>query len=72
MLPERVAGSDERLEAVAVRLAERVGELIGFWGFSPHTGRIWTLCYLSEDPIGAADGGQDAGVGGSATRRGRL
>ena len=34
---------------------ESVGELIKFWGFSKHHGRIWTLLYLREAPQCSAD-----------------
>jgi HTH-type transcriptional regulator, glycine betaine synthesis regulator len=33
--------------------AETMGELIAFWGFKASMGRIWTLLYLSPDPLPA-------------------
>lgn len=30
---------------------ETVGDLMKFWGFSRHTGRIWGLLYLREEPL---------------------
>jgi len=33
--------------------AEAVGGLIEFWGFKRQMGRIWTLLYLSADPLPA-------------------
>lgn len=48
-------GTDEQpvLDMVVRRLADRVGELIKFWGFSTHTGRVWALLYLTEEPLTA-------------------
>jgi DNA-binding transcriptional regulator GbsR (MarR family) len=43
------------LDGVVDRLAERVGELIRFWGFGPHAGRVWALLYLSPRPIPAPE-----------------
>lgn len=34
---------------------ESLGELIKFWGFSKHHGRIWGLLYLREDPLSSPD-----------------
>lgn len=33
--------------------ADTMGELIGFWGFKGSMGRIWTLLYLSPEPLPA-------------------
>lgn len=33
--------------------ADTMSELIAFWGFKASTGRIWTLLYLSPDPLPA-------------------
>lgn len=30
---------------------ETMGELMKFWGFSKHHGRIWALLYLREEPL---------------------
>jgi len=35
--------------------AETMAELIGFWGFKESMGRIWTVLYLSSEPL-SADG----------------
>jgi DNA-binding transcriptional regulator GbsR (MarR family) len=32
-----------------------VGRLIEFWGFKRNMGRVWTLLYLSPDPLSAED-----------------
>lgn len=36
-------------------VADTVGRLMEFWGFKRPMGRIWTLLYLSPDPLGAAE-----------------
>jgi HTH-type transcriptional regulator, glycine betaine synthesis regulator len=36
-------------------IADTVGRLIEFWGFKRPMGRIWTLLYLSPEPLGAAE-----------------
>lgn len=33
--------------------ADTMGELITFWGFKASMGRIWTLLYLSREPMSA-------------------
>lgn len=41
-----------RDRAVALA-AETMGELVSFWGFKTSMGRIWTLLYLTPDPLPA-------------------
>lgn len=36
-------------------LSDAVGRLIEFWGFKRHMGRIWTLLYLSDEPLTAQE-----------------
>lgn len=36
-------------------LTEAVGRLMEFWGFKRHMGRIWTLLYLSDEPLSALE-----------------
>src|SRR5690606_25114325 len=33
--------------------AETMGELVSFWGFKSSLGRIWTLLYLTPEPLSA-------------------
>lgn len=33
--------------------AEAIGELMRFWNFKPSMGRIWTVLYLSAEPLDA-------------------
>ncbi len=34
-------------------LSDALGRLMEFWGFKRHMGRIWTVLYLSDEPLGA-------------------
>lgn len=46
--------SPEQVRQRAVDLAaETMGELMAFWGFKASMGRIWTLLYLSPEPLPA-------------------
>src|SRR5688572_2233207 len=38
-----------------LRVVEVVGRLMEFWGFKPVMGRIWTVLYLSQEPVPAAE-----------------
>lgn len=38
-----------------IQVIETIGELIDFWGFSKHHGRIWALLFLREDPCSSPD-----------------
>ena len=37
------------------RVSDVVGRLIEFWGFKRNMGRVWTLLYLSPEPLSADD-----------------
>jgi DNA-binding transcriptional regulator GbsR (MarR family) len=41
-----------------LEVADSVGRLMEFWGFKRPMGRIWTLLYLSPEPLGAAEIGE--------------
>jgi DNA-binding transcriptional regulator GbsR (MarR family) len=43
---------DARQRAIELA-ADTMGELIAFWGFKASMGRIWTLLYLSPEPMPA-------------------
>ncbi|HEY6878827.1 MAG TPA: hypothetical protein VI299_12445, partial [Polyangiales bacterium] len=36
-------------------LSDAIGRLMEFWGFKRHMGRIWTVLYLSDEPLGATE-----------------
>jgi DNA-binding transcriptional regulator GbsR (MarR family) len=38
--------------------ADNIGRLMEFWGFKRPMGRMWTLLYLSAEPLGAAELGE--------------
>ncbi|HUH02422.1 MAG TPA: MarR family transcriptional regulator [Kofleriaceae bacterium] len=38
-----------------LRVVDAVGGLIEFWGFKRNMGRMWTLLYLEQRPLSAAD-----------------
>ncbi len=38
-----------------ITVIETIGDLIDFWGFSKHHGRIWALLYLREEPCSSPD-----------------
>ena len=44
-----------RIFEAELRVADTVGALMEFWGFKRAMGRVWTLLYLSPDPVAAAD-----------------
>ena len=45
-------GDNARQRAIDL-VAETMSEIVSFWGFKSSTGRIWTLLYLSPDPLPA-------------------
>jgi DNA-binding transcriptional regulator GbsR (MarR family) len=34
-------------------VADAIGEVMGFWNFKPSMGRVWTVLYLSPQPLSA-------------------
>ncbi|HET9960241.1 MAG TPA: hypothetical protein VFQ61_37380 [Polyangiaceae bacterium] len=47
---QRTSSEDPEL-----RVADHIGRLMEFWGFKRPMGRIWALLYLSDEPLGAAE-----------------
>jgi DNA-binding transcriptional regulator GbsR (MarR family) len=43
------------LGATEAAVSDVVGRLIEFWGFKRNMGRVWTVLYLSPDPLHAED-----------------
>jgi len=43
------------LTASEAAVSDVVGRLIEFWGFKRNMGRVWTVLYLSPDPLSAED-----------------
>lgn len=49
-----MARTSEEARRQAIALAsETMGEIVDFWGFKASMGRIWTLLYLSTEPLSA-------------------
>ena len=46
---------ETRVQDAELRVADTVGALMEFWGFKRAMGRVWTLLYLSPDPVAAAE-----------------
>ena len=44
------------------RAADAVGELVELWGFKRQMGRVWTVLFLSEHPLTAAEACERLGI----------
>jgi DNA-binding transcriptional regulator GbsR (MarR family) len=49
------AGQPTQMWRSELIVSDAVGRLIEFWGFKRNMGRVWTVLYLSEDPLTASD-----------------
>src|SRR5882724_10049918 len=47
--------ADSGVFQAELEVADTVGRLMEFWGFKRPMGRMWTLLYLSPQPLGAAE-----------------
>src|SRR5215467_294282 len=52
-LPEMATREEER--ELIHEVADAVGALMEFWGFKRVMGRLWTVLYLSGEPLTAAE-----------------
>lgn len=52
--PKSPSPADAQANAVTL-VAEAIGELMRFWNFKPSMGRIWTVLYLSPEPLDAEE-----------------
>lgn len=50
---KETAATDARIREAELGASEAIGTLIEFWGFKRPMGRIWTLLYLSPEPLPA-------------------
>jgi len=41
------------IEQATLLVADAIGEVMGFWNFKPSMGRVWTVLYLSTNPLSA-------------------
>jgi len=53
--PESPRHEPRVLSASEIAVSDIIGRLIEFWGFKRNMGRVWTLLYLSPDPLSAED-----------------
>jgi len=49
------ATSQDKLHVAELLAADAIGDVIDHWGFRKALGRVWTVLYLDENPLGAAD-----------------
>ncbi|CAN5638474.1 hypothetical protein BH11MYX1_BH11MYX1_50550 [soil metagenome] len=54
-----MAGS---VDPAVLKVADAVGVLIESWGFKRNMGRMWTVLYLEDHPLTAADLGERLGI----------
>src|SRR5215210_2956195 len=54
--------TDEPVSPVVLRTADAVGALIESWGFKRNMGRMWTVLYLEDHPLSAAELGDRLGL----------
>src|SRR5690606_23047344 len=52
--PEAPVPDATQVLPAEISVAETVGRLMHFWGFKRPMGRIWTILYLSPEPVSAA------------------
>ena len=51
-----------RLDPAVLRVADAVGALMESWGFKRNMGRMWSVLYLEDHPLTAADLGERLGL----------
>jgi HTH-type transcriptional regulator, glycine betaine synthesis regulator len=47
--------ADQSVDPAVLKVADAVGALIESWGFKRNMGRMWTVLYLEDHPLTAAD-----------------
>ena len=50
------------VDPAVLKVADAVGALIENWGFKRNMGRMWTVLYLEDHPLGAAELGDRLGL----------
>ena len=50
------------VDPAVIRVADAVGALIENWGFKRNMGRMWTVLYLEDHPLTAAELGERLGL----------
>jgi DNA-binding transcriptional regulator GbsR (MarR family) len=56
--PPTPAAPPPPIDAAVARLADAVGALMESWGFKRNMGRLWTVLYLEDHPLSAAEIGE--------------
>ena len=51
-----------RVDPAVLRVADAVGALMESWGFKRNMGRMWSVLYLEDHPLTAADLGERLGL----------
>jgi HTH-type transcriptional regulator, glycine betaine synthesis regulator len=54
--------ADKTVDPAVLKVADAVGALIESWGFKRNMGRMWTVLYLDDHPLTAADLGERLGL----------
>src|SRR5688572_900934 len=54
--------TSEKVDPAVLRVADAVGALIENWGFKRNMGRMWTVLYLEDHPLSAAELGERLGL----------
>jgi DNA-binding transcriptional regulator GbsR (MarR family) len=52
----------DRVDPAVLVVADTVGELMESWGFKRNMGRMWTVLYLEDHPLTAAELGERLGL----------
>jgi DNA-binding transcriptional regulator GbsR (MarR family) len=55
MTQERASKAHDPLQTIRYQVADAVGGLMELWGFKRIMGRTWTLLYLADAPLSAAE-----------------
>lgn len=50
------------IDPAVLKVADAVGALIEAWGFKRNMGRMWTVLYLADHPLSAAELGERLGL----------
>jgi DNA-binding transcriptional regulator GbsR (MarR family) len=50
-----VSRTDQSVDPAVLKVADAVGALIESWGFKRNMGRMWSVLYLEDHPLTAAD-----------------
>src|SRR6476659_4247153 len=56
----------DRVDPAVLKVADAVGALMESWGFKRNMGRMWTVLYLEDHPLTAADLGERLGLSSGA------